>query len=240
MQEKKTFFYLHNPYPTMRPLLKYFLTLFIVCMMLAAQAQESMMTEVNYTFLQKLVDTAKAYYPKKKTYDHRVTIAQDNLKRTKLSWYDLLTFSLSYSPTNATTLTSPTLSGYQVGVYFNLAALLQKPYLIKQAKEEIAIAKLDQDAYNLNIEAEIKSRYFKYVQFLTVLRLQTQALTDAEGIMKQSKYRFEKGEETFENYSKAMMAYTDYRRNIIATETDILVAKSNLEELLGKKLEDIH
>lgn len=240
MREKKYFFFLYNPHSIMPVLFKYFLTLFFVCTMIAAKAQESMMAEVNYTFLQKLIDTAKVRYPKMKTFDHRVIIAQEDLKKTKLSWFDLLTFSLSYSPSGATTIVSPTLSGYQVGIFFNMASLIQKPHIIKQAKEEVSIAKLNLEEYNLNIEAEVKSRYFKYIQYITVIRLRTQSLNDAEGLLKQTKFKFEKGEETFENYSKALMTYTDHKNNIIEAETELLIAKSNLEEIIGKKLEDIH
>jgi outer membrane protein TolC len=237
MKEKMIFFFFHK-YQMF--FFRYLLILCFVFSVVSACSQESMMTEVNTSFLQKLIDTAKAQYPRMKNFDHRVTMAQDNLKKVKLTWYEIIAFSLFYSPSNATSVTNATYSGFQVGMGFNIGSLIQKPYLIKQAKEELLVAKLNLDEYNLNIEAEVKNRYYKYLQELTLLRLQTQTAIDADGLLKQLKFKFEKGEETFENYSKALIGFTEHRRNINATETDLLIAKSNLEELIGKKIEDIH
>jgi len=219
---------------------KYLFTVLFVFIVLIGSAQESMYPEVNYTFLQKLIDTAKARYPNIKTFDHRINIANDNLTKAKLGWFDILTFSMSYSPTNATSLTSPTLSGYQVGVFLNVGNVVIKPHNIKQAKEEIKISLLNKEQALLNIEAEVKARYFKYIQELITLRLQTQMSLDVEAVLKQVKYKFEKGEENFENYTKALLNVSSSKQNIIASEGMVLVAKSALEEIIDKKLEDIH
>jgi hypothetical protein len=56
------------------------------------------------------------------------------------------------------------LSGYQLGFFVNIGAILQKPSLIKQAKGELAIAQFDKESFDLNMEAEIKKRYFTYIQ----------------------------------------------------------------------------
>ena len=53
------------------------------------------------------------------------------------------------------------------------------------------------------------------------------------------KHRFEKGEVSIENYNQALLAYSDHSQNIVSGESEVLIAKSNLEELLGQKLEDI-
>jgi outer membrane protein TolC len=220
--------------------LKHLLFILFLCFFLAGTAQESMLPEVNAIFLQKLIDTAKARYPKMKTFDHRITIANDNFQKAKLSWFDVLSFSMSYSPTNTTTIVAPTLSGYQLSLGFNLGSFIVKPHNIKQAKEEVIIAKLNREEYDLNIEADVKARYYKYVQVLTVLKLQTQMSLDVEAVLKQVKYKFEKGEENFENYTKALLNVSSAKQNIISTEGMVLVAKSTLEEIIGKKLEDIH
>jgi outer membrane protein TolC len=198
------------------------------------------MQSVNNAYLQKLIDTAKVYYPKYKTFNHRINIALEDVKKAKLSWFDLITFSLTYSPNNSTTIMTPTLTGYQVGMFFNVGNLIVKPHTIKQAKEEVAIATLNKQEYDLNIEAEVKSRYYKYIQYLAALKIENESIIDIEAILKQAKYRFEKGEETLENYSKAIIAFNAQKQNIVSAEGYVLIAKSSLEEIIGKKLEDIH
>ncbi len=206
----------------------------------ALKAQESILSDVSNKYLDLLIATAKVNYPRMKTYGQRIGMAETNIKKTKLSWFDVFSFSFLYSPNNTTTLINPSiLNGYQVGMYMNIGAILQKPYAVKQAKTELDIAKSEKEEYELNIEAQVKQRYYLYVQNLAMLKLKASSATDAESSMRQIKYRFEKGEETFQNYNSVTMSYTDHLQSKIEAETSLLIAKSNLEELLGKKLEDI-
>ena len=57
--------------------------------------------------------------------------------------------------------------------------------------------------------------------------------------MEQMKYKFQKGEETLESYNKYMVSYDDRVQAKIESEGSLLIAKSNLEELVGLKLEQI-
>ncbi|MBC7651357.1 MAG: TolC family protein [Deinococcales bacterium] len=200
-------------------------------------SQESLMKDIDTTYLRKLIDTAKTYYPKVKSFNHSLVIAEENIKKAKVSWFDLITFSYSYSPSNTTTIVNPTLSGSQVGLYFNVGNLLIKPHNIKQAKEEFAIVQLNKEAYILNIEAEVKARYYRYVQQVNVLKVQQESALDLETLVKQAKYKFEKGEEKLENYSQIIVQYNEQRQIILTIEGAVLTAKSSLEELICKKLE---
>ncbi len=217
-----------------------FVQVVFVCSTFFCSAQDSMIPEVDSVFLHKLIDTAKLYYPRMGTFNHKIIIAKDNVKKNQVSWFDLFTFSFSYSPSGATTIVAPTLTGYQFGIYFNLGNVLFKPHNIKQAKEELAIAKLNKKEYDLNIEAEVKSRYYKYIEQQTILKLQNDTYLDLESVFKQVKYKFEKGEETFENYNKALVAASNQKQFIVVSQSAIMVAKSSLEEIVGKKLSDIH
>lgn len=200
-----------------------------------------MLPDVSNSFLNKLIDTAKKYYPRVRSFDHRMNISMDNIKKAQISWFDLFTFSYLYSPNNSSTIVNPsTLNGYQFGVFFNIGNLLTKPHNIKQAREELAITKLQQEEYILNITAEVKSRYYRYIQFVTMLKIRTLAAIDAENLAKLMKYKFEKSEETFEDYNRAITSYNDRRQSIIQSESDVLTAKSFLEEMIGKKLEEIN
>ena len=202
-----------------------------------AMSQESLMKDIDTVYLRKLIDTAKAYYPKVKTFNHSLVIAQENIKKAKISWFDLLTFSYSYSPSNTTTIVNPTLSGSQVSLYFNVGNLLLKPHSIKQAKEQLAIVQLNKEEYDLSIEAEVKARYYRYIQQLGVLKVQQETALDIESLVKQAKYKFEKGEEKLEIYSQLIVQYNEQRQIILTVEGAVLTAKSSLEELLCKKLE---
>lgn len=205
----------------------------------AATAQDYLLPEVNYTFLNKLIATAKANYPKMKSYGKKVDIARLDLTKARDSWFDVMSFSLSYSPTNTTTVTGLSLSGYQLSVSLNFGSMLLKHPNIKQAKLQWEIAKLDNDEYNLQFETEVKTRYLHYLQAQATMKMLKQNIIDIEGLLKQTKYKFEKAEETFDNYSKALIAVTGERQNVIASEVNLLIAKSSLEEIICKKLEEV-
>jgi outer membrane protein TolC len=220
--------------------LQYCLVIFLL-MAFAGRAQESMIPEVSQEYIQKLVDTAKKYHPRLQAFDHRAIIATENIKKAKLSLLDFFTFSYVYSPNNSSTLVNPSvLNGYQFGIFFNISALFVRPHNIKQAKEELVISKLDKSEYARNLEAEVKARYFRYLQAQVVLRVRKQAVIDAENILKQIQHKFEKSEDSFENFNKFSVAYADRRQSAIESEGTMLIAKSYLEELLGKKIEDIN
>ncbi|TAH07831.1 MAG: hypothetical protein EAZ13_04940 [Sphingobacteriia bacterium] len=205
----------------------------------SVKAQESMIPELSYPFLEKLIFTAKQNYPRMKVNQRKINFAELTLKRNRLSWFDFFTISAFYSPSTSVTLTNATLTGIQIGAFINISNLVQKPTILKQNREEIAIAKLQFDEYALTIESEVKSRYFRYMQQLTILRIHNQNAIDFESLVKQIKFKFERGEDSFENYSKALVQNGEQKQKIIETEGSVLVAKTILEELVGKKLEEV-
>ncbi len=216
---------------------------FIVLLIFSSEnicAQESMMPEVSYSYLDKLIDTAKKYYPLVKANQHKIAIAKLNVKSSQMGWFDFFSITLNYSPSGgSTSLNQPTLSGFQVGLFINIAALLQKPILVKTAKEEYEIAVLSKQEYDITLVAEIKSRYFKYVQYSLVVRMQNRISLESESIVKEARYKYEKGEANFETFTKALIYESGMRKDLIGAEADFLIAKSSLEAMVGKKLAEI-
>ena len=207
---------------------------------LTTHAQESLSKDVDYAYLEKLIAVTRANYPKIKMYDDRVTVAEYAIKKAKLSYFDIFNFSYLYSPNNNTATISPTLlSGYQLGFFVNIGAILQKPSLIKQAKGELSVMQHDKEAFDLNMVAEVKKRYFTLIQKRAVFKVRSNAVLDVESMVANVKKRFEMGQETLEKYNQILVMQTDHYQNLLNAESDILIAKSSLEELLGQKLEDI-
>jgi outer membrane protein TolC len=204
------------------------------------KAQSSIMTEISYPFLDKLVQLAKENYPRIRTYEKQINIAEINVKKAKNSWFDVLSFAyMRNKNVGATHANTYLLNGYQYGLNINVGSLLEKPLQLKTAKQELEIAYHEKDEYNLNIEANVKERYFTYIQELTTLKIRMKAVQDAESILKLISSKFEKGEESFDNYNKALAANSNLTEEKIKAESSMLIAKAHLEELVGKKLEDL-
>lgn len=218
-------------------------------------AQNSIITEMSEPFLDRLITVARANYPHIKSLDSRVTIAQTNVTRSKLSYLDALTVSYVYTPNNtlnlavtqpvvdggtATTTNRQSLfNGTQFGVFFNIGGYLSKPFAVRQAKQELNIANNEVQEYLLTLTSQVKKRYYLYLQRLSALKLQSQAAIDADNVLKDIKHKFEKGEETLDSYTKARITQTQQNQAKITAEADLFIAKADLEELLGDKLENI-
>lgn len=204
------------------------------------EAQESMVNEVSYPYLDSLIRLSKSYYARMKVYEAQIDIAELNVKKTKASLLDFISLSYLYSPRNTTTLINPSLlNGYQIGVGVSLGSLLQKPTQVKLAKKELEIAWLQKDEYNYQLEATVKERYFKYIQSLSTLRLITQSEVDVQSVLVSVRNKFQKGEETFANYTAALMAVTSQNQAKVAAESEVFIAKARLEELIGTSLESV-
>jgi outer membrane protein TolC len=223
--------------------LKLFVLSLSVFFVLCADAQQTMMTEISYDYLQTLVATAKQNYPRVKSHNTLINIAKTNVQRARISWFEILDFSYFYSPrigNNSSEIINPYFfNRYQLGISLNVGSILQKPSQIKIAKLEVQNAEYQKDEFFQTIEKEVKQRYFTYIQQLTVLRLRMQALQDAEVVLQSVRGKYEKGEETFDHYNSALVAYTNQSQQKIGAETEMLIAKASLEELIVSKLEDI-
>jgi outer membrane protein TolC len=205
-----------------------------------AQSKTEMGDEISYAQLERLVETAKANYPNTKAFNARIQIAEKGIQRTRLSYFDVLSFSYFFTPTNAVAALNPNmLNGYQFGLFANIGAILQKPTQVRQAKEELKVATHEKEVYILNLEAEVKKRYFEYAKTKAVFRVVSQAYLDAQSRVEDIRNRFERGEIQFENYNNALLDLSNRLQAKINFEGDILIAKANLEELLGTQLEEI-
>ncbi|WP_373514954.1 TolC family protein [Persicitalea sp.] len=205
-----------------------------------SQDEIELQDEISYPLLERLLTTARANYPTLKTYDARIGIAEKGVKQTRLSYFDIFSFSYLFSPFGGQAAINPNqLNGYQFGFFANIGSLLQKPTQVRQARDQLRVVELERDAYLLNLDAEVRQRYFQYVKAKASYRIIAKSVLDAQSLVEDAKYRFERGEIPFETYSRTLSERSIRQQGKVAMEGDILIAKSRLEELLGKRLEDI-
>ena len=206
----------------------------------ACAQEDSFIQDVSYPYLQKLIDTAKKYYPEVKIKATQKEIAATSYHQSQLSWFDIITPSYLYNPDRSTNLITPTaFNSYQLAVTVNIGTLISKPFIIKNARQAVKVAKLQQDEYNLTIEAQVKHLYFAYLEAQGELRLRSRAILEAQANVNQLKYKFEKNEVTPSEYNAALTTYYAKGAYKIQGELNVFNAKVDLEEYLGKKLEDI-
>ncbi|GAB2684037.1 hypothetical protein GCM10027037_01380 [Mucilaginibacter koreensis] len=229
------------------PLFLLLLSGFFISQTASAQittAQTSIIPNISEEYIDRLVAVAQAYYPRVKANTARVNIARNNIGKAKISWFDSFTFSYLYQPSQ-TTVVNPQqpaysyFNGIQAGLFLNLGTILQKPYQIRQSKEELVVANRDRDEYLITLSTEVRTRYYTYIRLLVGLRNLTQAVIDASNSVQEIKNRYQKGEDTFDNYNRAQNTFATQLDLKYQGEANLLIAKAQLESLLGDKIENI-
>ena len=213
-------------------------------LVLSAQQQQSILPEISYLYVEKLIAAARENYPRIKSLTSQVEVAKQDLSAAKISWLDPFSFQYvkrsNQQNTNAVDVTtSDILSGYQFGININPGLLFAKPSQVKKAKEQVRVAEANQEEYYLTLESEVKRRYYLYVQYKVSLAPLASALQDAETNIKALRIRYEKSEITLQDLSEATVTYSQAVQVKIQAEAGFLTAKAALEELTVKKLEEI-
>ena len=224
------------------------LVMFLMVYHSAKAQQETIMTDVSEAYIAKLVARAEENYPMVKANQNRIDAAEANIGKAKASYLSALTFSYIYQPhgynsagsqTGGTSSSLSSFNGVQAGVFFNFGTFFQTPYAVKEARKQLEIANNDQNTYFLTLTNLIKKRYYTYVGAIAILKYTTQSAVDAQSLFNDIKHKFEKGEATFDQYTQAQTSLTASYQAKIQSETALLIAKADVEELLGDKLENI-
>lgn len=203
-------------------------------------AQETLFKDLSYEYLEKLIAAAKRNYPEAKVKQKQVEIARSTFHQASFGWLEAFSASYIYSPQSSINITQPTIfKGYQLVASVSLGSLFERPYTIHNAREAVKIAEFQQQEYNLTLEAQIKRFYFAYLAAQADLRNKVTAVTNAQTATKNLKYTFEKGETPFQTYNESLNNLYNQNSFRIQAELNVFTAKTNLEELIGDKLESI-
>jgi outer membrane protein TolC len=214
-----------------------------LCKMGNAQ-QISIVPDLSDVYADKLVAVARSYYPRVKSGINHINAAKENVSQQRAAFWEIITASYVYQPSQNAQVNpvSPQTSyfkGYQAGVFLNMGTLLERPWQIKQAKELEQIAVNDNAEYLITIATLVKKRYYTFLQRQAELKIQIKSLQDNENSLKDIRYKFEKGEETFDVYNRAQLSYSAQEVSKVSAEAALFAARVDIEELLGTKLENI-
>ena len=203
-------------------------------------AQETIFKDLSYPYLEKLIATAKQNYPEVKARQAQVNIAQSTYHQSQFGWLDGFTASYIYSPQTVINSIQPyVFKGYQLVASVSIGSLFERPYTIHNAKEQLKLVESQQAEYMLALEAQVKRFYFTYIEAQADLRSRVNAVLDATTAVNQLKHTFDKGEITFQVYNEALVNLYSQNSYRVQGELAVFTAKTNLEELIGTKLENV-
>ncbi len=224
-------------------------TLAVLLLILVGQhnlsAQESIMGEVNYEYLERLIALARENYPRHKIMQIQGSRSKAAVSAAKISYLDLIHASYFYSPEEFMASNSGgrnvnlVFSGIQFGVALSPGIFFQKPYAVRQAKAEYEIAMLEMKNYQTVLELDVKNRYYTYILVLNELKIKSQEAQDIKFMLEIAREEYELGEMELEDYNVQKMAGNQAGLALAQTEIAFLRAKDALEEIIGVKLTDV-
>lgn len=224
---------------------KNLLTILFVPLLFVSQlalAQDSVIEDINYNQLEQFIEMAKTNYPKSKIIALNEKKAKRLAPMEALSYLDMFSASYYYRPDERASINPEnpySVTGYQFGISASLGTLVKTPGRIREAKIDYEIAKLESEDYEKVLISEVKSRYYEYILQLKELKLSTQTVQDSKSITEDIALRFERGEIELSMYNAAKTAYNSSISAQMSTEVDYLIAKDQLEEIIGKKLTEL-
>lgn len=230
-----------------RPNLRFKLFIILICLSYSSFAQRIDYTKlipadsVNIPFEEKLVRLAYQNNPSFDIHKSQRTKAKASKYEAYVSGFSNV--NLSYQRNNPlgsvsgnNTIFVPR-TGFSIGV--NLGNLLTTPSQVKMANEDIKIINFQENKDKILIRSEVLRRYRAYKLQLDLLNIHTQAVEDSRTTNQMMKKRFENGETQIDSFNSSLSAYNANLERKISTEYAVIQAKSDVEELIGVKLEDV-
>ncbi len=187
--------------------------------------------------LQRCIELALDYYPDHKVYELYLKTAEEELSQTKWSWLNSVTLNWRYYPASEDKSQNEILPSLGVGLSVNIGSILTTPSKVTEAEQSVLIAKNSIVSKRNYLIAEVKRRFFRYVQNLEMLNVHSVSLDNAELMYELVAYKYENGEVGLEEYTKYSGLFQDAKENFVKSRGDYMWAKSSLEELTGYDME---
>lgn len=193
-------------------------------------------------FSEYLVQLAWLNQPESAIAQDEVKNAQDEAKTTRKEWMRDVQASFNINEGNlkgAGEDGNVFFPRYNFGVGINLFNVASQKGKNTVAKRDIRIAEHKVNQRKLEIRAETLQRYalYKLAKELYKTRTIAEQEVNANYLVIQQLYKSD--EKTFEEYTTASAAYYAAQEARLKAETDVLLAKISLEEMIGIKWEQV-
>lgn len=221
---------------------KLFILMLLSAFCVQANAQDDITSNINTPLLEKYIELAKEYYPKRKMFKASELSAKAKIGVAKASYVESLNASYFYRPDSRSIIdvVNPySVNGFQFGVNLNLGMFFRTPSLVKQAREEYNSASFQTKEYDILLASEVRQRYYEYLQWQMNLKVKNEAYIDNKTASDGLRFKFEKGEVSLDVYTKAKVLTNSAHSDKLESELNMLRAKEALETLMGKKLEEV-
>jgi outer membrane protein TolC len=193
-------------------------------------------------FSEYLVQLAWLNQPESAIAQDEVKNAQDDAKNTRKEWmrdvqatFNLNEGNLQGADDNGNVF----FPRYNFGLGVNLYNITSQKTKNNIGKRDVRIAEHKLNQRKLEIRAETLQRYALYKLAKQLYKTRTLAEQEANANYLVIQQLYKTDEKTFEEYTTASSAYYAAQEARLKAETDVLLAKISLEEMIGIKWEQV-
>lgn len=180
----------------------------------------------------------------KKIGELNIATAEKETVKAKFSWLNHLSASGNLNEITLNRSQNANIIGnqfprYNFGLFLNLGMFVNNPMDIKISKldQEKQMEQLRSDKNAL--KAEVLRRYQNYRMNQEFLKIAIENLSDSQMKFSTNEISFETGNLSLNEYNASKADLNAAKLKRIQTESEYLIAKINLEEILGITLEEI-
>ncbi|MFQ3576672.1 MAG: TolC family protein [Cytophagales bacterium] len=208
------------------------------------KAQNELFVDSTEFVMNLFFELAWQNYPLNSVKKHNETKAYYIMKHTQFAWTDDIISQFNLNEANI----DPAATGginlfyprYLFGVRFTLGTPILRPLAAKRAKEEYKAAMAETDLQKSLLRSEVARRAEQYRLAKRLLKIKTQAYEESNTMLILAKKKFQKNEITYEEYNQFNLSNLTMLENMYAAEAQHIITKTELEVLIGAKLEDLH
>lgn len=194
-------------------------------------------------FEEKLVRLAWQNHPSNTMLENQLNIADTEIKLAKRNWLNRfnVTGNLNEFTINPNTLRDVPVffPRYNISATLSLGMFINEPLQVRVRKDEREIALKTIDSKKLALRAEVLRKYQTYLTNEALYELRQKAVNESATAVSLLEQGVKKGERSLQEFDRATGDLNSLRALAIIAEGEYKLAKIDLEELIGVKLEDV-
>lgn len=201
----------------------------------SAQAQVQSADEM--AFIERLKELAWENYPEFRWHDYEVRRYGVIMRQRRLEMIEAITFNYNFFGADRNNDVAP-IAGF--GFSVNLGRFFYTGARVRDARYLREQARARRDVDRVRVAMEVIERYSFYKRSLELTELQAEALENNRQTMRLMQRQFEEGEIPLIEFQRASDAFVEDMKLYITNKNDLLKGKLELEQLVGKRLEEIN
>ena len=199
-------------------------------------------TASDIEFHEKLVQLAWQNDPRTRVFQSEISKADNETKLAKFSFLDDVRITGNLNEFNiAPDQTTQQLffPRYNISASISLGSIFTDPLRTKLKQQDRLIIDQNINKQKLAVRAEVLKKYQIYLSNREIADIRAQMLEDAFSDFQLKEQNFAVGESTLVEYNAALDKYNVAKITKIQADKEVEIAKLDVEQMIGLKLEDV-